>query len=300
MGVELGRRARQLETFGDLHHDAPITGEVTSSDPVGPPEGAGEQGALHVEQPVEVVVVVELRHPRRRRVVGVVVDDGIDGSRDVRFVGLRGRSRVDLLGAAMSISGAGSSSCSTGSRAPFAETVRDRRFGRVMAPLASFGRTEQPRLRLAAIVERPTHAAQPSRRRADDTAPRCPVDRRGGTCRPRTAGPPAPCRRTQRRLRSTPVAHTAVPRQANLLSRRRHAGLRYRASTRRLDPDLREPDDVPVDRRAPYSTRLRDDEGVGCDEEAVQIDRCEHHRESIAGLAIAATASAPCRGRSRR
>ena len=88
MGVELGRSARQLETFGDLHHGAPITGTVTSSGPVGPPEGAGEQGALHVEQPVEVVVVVELRHPRRRRLVGIVVDDGVDGPRDVRFGGI--------------------------------------------------------------------------------------------------------------------------------------------------------------------------------------------------------------------
>ncbi len=124
VGVELGRRARHLEPFGDLHHGAPITGGVTSSDPVGPPEGAGEQGALHMEQPVEIVVVVELRHPRRRGVVGTI---GTSARRRRRN---RWAPRCPVRRQPARV--ARRAGC-----AAFAETVRDRRFGRAIAPLAS-------------------------------------------------------------------------------------------------------------------------------------------------------------------
>ena len=159
------------------------------------------------------------------------------------------------------------------------------------------GRTEQPRLRLTAVVERPTtrHDHRVGVTTAQDAVS---CRRRDGTCRPRTAGPRAPCRTTRRRVRSTPVAHTAVPRQVNLLLRRRHAGTLVAAVGTAIDPDRAGTTTTSPATDVQPSTRLPTTKELARDTQAVQVDRCHHHGV-VAGRRDRGdrVGTRPCRGR---
>ena len=167
-------------------------------------------------------------------------------------------STTESTGPAMSGSSAGSSSCSTCGRAPLAETVRERAFGRVMAPLASL----DDRNNLGCVSRRSSsvHPRRTNHRVGVPTAQHPRVLSIGGVER---VDP------EQQVLRHHAIGRGAgfgAPRSLTQPSHvkpiyccaSRHAGLWSRPRHGESIPIPGNHDDVTVDRRAPCSTRLRE------------------------------------------